>query len=114
MLICPKVTQEGIPEWNVILRCMKVLAAKVKGGKGKSSYADLYKAVRYRGMTAHTIDGKRKSKKVLSAELAEALRGFVNTRKRKATYADVACKVSRAGGQVWTTALCARQGSVAG
>ena len=59
-------------------------------------------------------DGKRKSKRLLSAELAKELRGVVDTRKRKATYADIACKVSRAGGQVWTTALCARQGSVAG
>ena len=113
MLICPKVSQEGIPEWNVLFRCMKVLVAKATGRKAASTYSNVYNDVRHTSMMAQTSHAARKPKYVLTAELVEALRGPVNTRKRKATYAEVACHVSRAGGQVWATALEATNASIA-
>ena len=109
--ICPKVVLEGIPEWNVLSRCMMAVVAKVKNMQRSASYQDVKQAARSMGITYYNAGGSsKKTRKVLLRQLAQKMKAPQGTGMKKRSFAELEQLVKAAGGQpLWYATVRGRR-----
>ena len=100
--LCPKVVLEGIPEWNVLSKCMAVLLAKLEIAGGIDKYQDLKKAAVTMGIPRCAADGSKKTKYALQRALKAKLKTPTGTGITKRTFKELEMDVTAAGGQYLT------------